>query len=193
MVCAHPSNRPPFFFHFFFSLASSKQWCRRGKRDARCSSPRQPPLWYQSHHLQQYHTGIERLQAWTIWRHQGPIPAVVHCRQTHLWACKSSLSPLCLVLLHSLNPSPPIPTDFFHLFDTQTLWERILRQVVFNWLPTSMQMKQLLKDTAYRPQANFLPQAPKRGTMDTIPQQPSKRLQREKEEEEARNKNVTAL
>lgn len=56
-----------------------------------------------------------------------------------------------------------------------------------------MQMKQLLKDTAYRPQANFLPQAPKRGTMDTIPQQPSKRLQREKEEEEARNKNVAAL
>ncbi|KAK5827779.1 hypothetical protein F5H01DRAFT_375566 [Linnemannia elongata] len=74
-----------------------------------------------------------------------------------------------------------------------TLWERILRQVVFNWLPTSMQMKQLVKDTAYRPQANFLPQAPKRGTIDTIPQQPSKRLQREKEEEEARNKNVVSL
>ncbi|KAG9070433.1 hypothetical protein KI688_007969 [Linnemannia hyalina] len=73
-----------------------------------------------------------------------------------------------------------------------TLWERILRQVVFNWLPTSMQMKQLLKDTAYRPQANFLPQAPKRGTMDTIPQQPSKRLQKEREDE-TRNKNVAAL
>ncbi|KAK3839473.1 MAG: hypothetical protein JOS17DRAFT_188752 [Linnemannia elongata] len=58
-----------------------------------------------------------------------------------------------------------------------TLWERILRHVVFNWLPQSLQMKQLLKDTAYRPQANFLPQAPKRGTMDTIPQQPSKRTQ----------------
>lgn len=61
-----------------------------------------------------------------------------------------------------------------------TLWERILRHIVFNWLPKSLQMKQLLKDTAYRPQANFLPQAPKRGTMDTIPQQPSKRTQQEK-------------
>jgi hypothetical protein len=50
----------------------------------------------------------------------------------------------------------------------------------------SMQTKQLLKDTAYRPQANFLPQAPKRGTMETIPQQPSKRIQREQEEEDAK-------
>lgn len=49
-----------------------------------------------------------------------------------------------------------------------------------------MQKKQLLKDTAYRPQANFLPQAPKRGTMETFPQQPSKRIQKEKEEEEAK-------
>jgi hypothetical protein len=45
-----------------------------------------------------------------------------------------------------------------------------------------MQMKQLLKDTAYRPQANFLPEAPKRGTMETIPQQPSKRIQKKGEE-----------
>lgn len=42
--------------------------------------------------------------------------------------------------------------------------------------------KQLQKNTAYRPQANFLPQAPKRGTLDIIPQQPSKRIQREQEE-----------
>ncbi|KAK3839486.1 MAG: hypothetical protein JOS17DRAFT_729270 [Linnemannia elongata] len=66
--------------------------------------------------------------------------------------------------------------------------ERVLREVVFNWLPKSFQKKQLLKDTAYRPQANFLPQAPKRGTMETVPQQPSKRIQREKEEEEAKKK-----
>lgn len=47
-------------------------------------------------------------------------------------------------------------------------------------------MKQLLKDTAYRPQANFLPQAPKRGTMITIHQQPSKRTQKEKKEDVAK-------
>ncbi|KAG9061277.1 hypothetical protein KI688_007615 [Linnemannia hyalina] len=36
-----------------------------------------------------------------------------------------------------------------------TLWERVLRYVVFNWLPESLQRKQLVKDTAYRPQATF--------------------------------------
>ncbi|KAG0203369.1 hypothetical protein BGX33_009154 [Mortierella sp. NVP41] len=66
-----------------------------------------------------------------------------------------------------------------------TFTERILRQVVFNWLPKSIQHKQLSKDTAYRPQANFLPQAPKRGTIEAIPQRPSRRIQ---EEEEAAKK-----
>ncbi|OAQ29402.1 hypothetical protein K457DRAFT_19209, partial [Linnemannia elongata AG-77] len=42
--------------------------------------------------------------------------------------------------------------------------------------------KQMPKDTAYRPQANFLPQAPKRGTMDVIPQRPSKRFEQDKKE-----------
>ncbi|KAG0376822.1 hypothetical protein BGX24_007165 [Mortierella sp. AD032] len=60
-----------------------------------------------------------------------------------------------------------------------TLWERILRQVVFNWLPASIQKKQLIRDSAYRPQANFLPQAPKRGTQDVITQKPSKRKEKD--------------
>ncbi|KAF9299058.1 hypothetical protein BGZ91_010035, partial [Linnemannia elongata] len=38
-----------------------------------------------------------------------------------------------------------------------TLWERILRYFVFNWLPESVQRKQLLQDTAYRPrQTSYL-------------------------------------
>lgn len=53
---------------------------------------------------------------------------------------------------------------------------------MFNWTPNSVTQKQLNKNTAYRPQANFLAQAAKRGTMAIIPQQPSKRLQREKAE-----------
>ncbi|KAF9538397.1 hypothetical protein EC957_006772 [Mortierella hygrophila] len=69
-----------------------------------------------------------------------------------------------------------------------TLWERIIRYIVFNWLPKSLQNKQMVKDTAYRPQANFLSQAPKRGTMDTIPQNPSKRIQREKDEQETKKR-----
>lgn len=64
----------------------------------------------------------------------------------------------------------------------QTLKERILRHIVFNWTPNSVTQKQLNKNTAYRPQANFLAQAAKRGTMATIPQQPSKRIQREEAE-----------
>ncbi|KAG0065381.1 hypothetical protein BGZ89_008366 [Linnemannia elongata] len=63
-----------------------------------------------------------------------------------------------------------------------TWWERALRHILFNWVPRSMQSKQMSKEGAYRPQANFLPQAPRRGTLDVIPQKPSKRIQREQEE-----------
>ncbi|KAK5827749.1 hypothetical protein F5H01DRAFT_332175 [Linnemannia elongata] len=63
-----------------------------------------------------------------------------------------------------------------------TWWERALRHILFNWIPKSMQSKQMSKEGAYRPQANFLPQAPRRGTLDVIPQKPSKRIQREQEE-----------
>jgi hypothetical protein len=63
--------------------------------------------------------------------------------------------------------------------------ERIMRYILFNWVPKSLQMKQMSKDNAYRPQANFLPQTPKRGTIETLSQSPSKRIQKEKEEEEA--------
>ncbi|KAF8945125.1 hypothetical protein BGZ47_003216 [Haplosporangium gracile] len=38
-----------------------------------------------------------------------------------------------------------------------TLYERILRQVSFNWMPKSVIRKQLSKDTSYRPQADFWP------------------------------------
>ncbi|KAG0293461.1 hypothetical protein BGZ96_002803 [Linnemannia gamsii] len=65
-----------------------------------------------------------------------------------------------------------------------SLFERLLRQVIFNWMPKSIMRKQLSKDTAYRPQANFLPQAPKRGTVEIIPQWPSRRITKKGEEEE---------
>ncbi|KAF9125529.1 hypothetical protein BGW39_007329 [Mortierella sp. 14UC] len=71
-----------------------------------------------------------------------------------------------------------------------TFWERVVRQVIFNWLPQSMITAQLVKDTAYRPQANFLPQAPKRGTVDVLHQNPSKRVQ---EEDDARRQVAAAV
>ncbi|KAF9536184.1 hypothetical protein EC957_012227 [Mortierella hygrophila] len=74
-----------------------------------------------------------------------------------------------------------------------TFSERVLRHVVFNWLPKSLQHKQMAKDTAYRPQANFLPQVPKRGTMDVILQRPSKRIEKEKEEAAKNEVAATAL
>ncbi|KAF9916735.1 hypothetical protein FBU30_001176 [Linnemannia zychae] len=74
-----------------------------------------------------------------------------------------------------------------------TLLERIIRQVVFNYLPNSLKDKQLRKDTAYRPQANFLPQAPKRGTLEKIPQKPSKLMNKKNEETASKASSVTAL
>ncbi|KAG9061276.1 hypothetical protein KI688_007614 [Linnemannia hyalina] len=79
------------------------------------------------------------------------------------------------------------------IFFGHTFFERVLRYVVFSWLPKSLQGKQLIKDTAYRPQANFLPLAPKRGTMDVIPQRPSKRIEKEKEEAAKKETAATAL
>lgn len=49
-------------------------------------------------------------------------------------------------------------------------------------MPKSIQMKQIESSTVYRPQANFLPQAPKRGTLETTSQKPSRRIQKEDEE-----------
>ncbi|KAG0077349.1 hypothetical protein BGZ90_007332 [Linnemannia elongata] len=75
-----------------------------------------------------------------------------------------------------------------------TFSERIMRYVLFNWVPKSLQMKQMSKDNAYRPQANFLPQTPKRGTIETLSQAPLKRVQREREEaEEAQRVAAAAL
>ncbi|KAF9148291.1 hypothetical protein BG015_009981 [Linnemannia schmuckeri] len=66
-----------------------------------------------------------------------------------------------------------------------TLWERIFRYIIFNWMPKSIQMKQIETSTAYRPQANFLPLAPKRGTLETISQKPSRRILKEEEDKKA--------
>ncbi|KAF9343932.1 hypothetical protein BGX26_005011, partial [Mortierella sp. AD094] len=60
-----------------------------------------------------------------------------------------------------------------------TFFERLVRKVVLNYLPKSIQQKSMFKDLAYRPQASFLPQAPKRGINDVLPQKPSKRYQEE--------------
>ncbi|KAF9343933.1 hypothetical protein BGX26_005012 [Mortierella sp. AD094] len=73
----------------------------------------------------------------------------------------------------------------FSLIYGQTFFERILRKVILNCLPKSIQYKSMAAEMAYRPQASFLPLAPTRGTLDILPQKPSKRYQEEQELAEA--------
>ncbi|KAG0376747.1 hypothetical protein BGX24_007293 [Mortierella sp. AD032] len=61
----------------------------------------------------------------------------------------------------------------------QSLVERFMRMVVFNWLPESTKMKGAYKGVEFRPQASFLPQIPARGTAPVLLQKISKRYQRE--------------
>ncbi|KAG0249950.1 hypothetical protein BG011_008786 [Mortierella polycephala] len=61
----------------------------------------------------------------------------------------------------------------------QTLSDRIARHIAFNWVPKSVQTAKLMADVAYRPQCNFLPRAENRGTVQVLPQKPSKRYQAE--------------
>ncbi|KAF9430165.1 hypothetical protein BGZ76_000944 [Entomortierella beljakovae] len=63
--------------------------------------------------------------------------------------------------------------------------ERLLRFLAFNLIPTSFQRKQAAKGGEYRPQATFLPRAPKRGTGKLTPQEPSKRYQEVQEASQA--------
>ncbi|KAF9373854.1 hypothetical protein CPB97_000273 [Podila verticillata] len=53
--------------------------------------------------------------------------------------------------------------------------ERFMRNVIFNYLPRSIHSRNAIKDNTYRPQINFLPQCPNRGTGPVLPQKPSKR------------------
>ncbi|KAG0081472.1 hypothetical protein BGZ93_002701, partial [Podila epicladia] len=53
--------------------------------------------------------------------------------------------------------------------------ERLMRNVIFNYLPRSVHSYNAKKDNTYRPQINFLPQCPNRGTGPVLPQKPSKK------------------
>ncbi|KAF9956430.1 hypothetical protein BGZ65_002738 [Modicella reniformis] len=61
----------------------------------------------------------------------------------------------------------------------QTWSERVLRQIVFGYLPQSVLHKDTIKAAAYRPQCMYLPSTPNYGTCAVLPQKPSKRYQEE--------------
>ncbi|KAG0015129.1 hypothetical protein BGZ80_010032 [Entomortierella chlamydospora] len=72
-------------------------------------------------------------------------------------------------------------SKFMALIMYGTTWkERLIRYIMFNWIPTSIKMKQFFKDAAYRPQASFLEYVENRGTGEVLPQKPSKRYAQEK-------------
>ncbi|CAO3572967.1 unnamed protein product [Mortierella alpina] len=55
-----------------------------------------------------------------------------------------------------------------------TSWlERVIRYVVFNWIPSGKRSQKVYEDTAYRPQACFLPLAENRGTIAVLSQSPT--------------------
>ncbi|KAG0245537.1 hypothetical protein B0O80DRAFT_503423 [Mortierella sp. GBAus27b] len=57
----------------------------------------------------------------------------------------------------------------------QTWLERCARYAMFNFVPTSIQKEQMVKDGDYRPVCSFLDPVENRGTMPVLPQQPSRR------------------
>ncbi|KAF9090102.1 hypothetical protein BGX29_011677 [Mortierella sp. GBA35] len=61
----------------------------------------------------------------------------------------------------------------------QTRTERLVRHMVLNLLPRSIQNKQFSKDAAYRPQCTFLERIPDKGSIPSLPQKPSWRYQAE--------------
>ncbi|KAF9985076.1 hypothetical protein BGZ75_003370 [Mortierella antarctica] len=69
----------------------------------------------------------------------------------------------------------------------QTWKDRLVRHVMFNWIPKKVQTEQYMKDAAVRPQACYLPQVENRGSAPVIPQEPSKRFV---EEQARKNKSV---
>jgi hypothetical protein len=50
------------------------------------------------------------------------------------------------------------------------MMNRLVRTIVFNWLPESVKLKGGMKGMDYRAQATFLPQVLARGTQGVLPQ-----------------------
>ncbi|KAG0078945.1 hypothetical protein BGZ93_005582 [Podila epicladia] len=65
----------------------------------------------------------------------------------------------------------------------QTWKDRVIRHIIFNWIPKSIQTELFLKDTTYRPQVMFLPNIENRGTVVLEPQQPCKKYTLKQSEE----------
>ncbi|KAF9158026.1 hypothetical protein BGX21_004629 [Mortierella sp. AD011] len=65
------------------------------------------------------------------------------------------------------------------LFFSQTWFSRLVRWVALILMPKEFDKASITKTAAYRPQATFLPSRERRGTMEIVPQKPSKRYEEE--------------
>ncbi|KAG0050744.1 hypothetical protein BGZ83_004491 [Gryganskiella cystojenkinii] len=65
------------------------------------------------------------------------------------------------------------------IFSGQKWYEKLLRKILFSYLPQAVQQKSFENLSMYRPQATFIPMAPFRGTGPVLPQLLSKRYQKE--------------
>ncbi|KAF9156204.1 hypothetical protein BG015_006789 [Linnemannia schmuckeri] len=61
----------------------------------------------------------------------------------------------------------------------QTWAEKVIRYLVFNFLPKWIQVRTFTQHVVYRPQASFLPVVEDRGSVASLPQKPSWRYQAE--------------
>ncbi|KAI1297727.1 hypothetical protein EDD11_007007 [Mortierella claussenii] len=66
----------------------------------------------------------------------------------------------------------------------QTWLAKTIRKVVMYFMPKEFEKSSLTSSAAYRPQATFLPRAQTRGTLEIVPQKPSKRYQEEQEKKQ---------
>ncbi|KAF9168150.1 hypothetical protein DFQ27_005820 [Actinomortierella ambigua] len=65
------------------------------------------------------------------------------------------------------------------LISGQSLTDRMKRKMAFSYIPQFVQNKAMEKPNAYRPQVNFLPMVPDRGTYKVLQRRLSKRYQEE--------------
>ncbi|KAG0237378.1 hypothetical protein BGX31_003608 [Mortierella sp. GBA43] len=66
--------------------------------------------------------------------------------------------------------------QFAVIMGGQTWTEAIIRKLVLSYMPKSFNQRRQDKTCAYRPQVNFLKQAPVKGIIPVLPQVPSKRF-----------------
>ncbi|KAG0308430.1 hypothetical protein BGZ99_001146 [Dissophora globulifera] len=79
------------------------------------------------------------------------------------------------------------------LFAGQGFFDRLIRKVLFNYVPYAIHGRQFMKASSYRPQLNWMPQVPNHGTGYVLPQQPSWRYQKELERLKQEGYGVSAV